>query len=54
MQFDASGEPPTGEKTDMLAVRDGPIEITPQLDGPLMVRGNMEIRVWQRAACSRV
>lgn len=42
LQFDASGEPPTGEKTDMLAVRDGPIEITPQLDGPLMVRGNME------------
>ena len=41
--FDASGEPPTGEKTDMLAVRDGPIEIAPQTDGPLMVRGNMEI-----------
>jgi CDGSH-type Zn-finger protein/uncharacterized Fe-S cluster protein YjdI len=41
--FSASGEPPTGEKTAMLAVRDGPIEIAPQLDGPLMVRGNMEI-----------
>jgi CDGSH-type Zn-finger protein/uncharacterized Fe-S cluster protein YjdI len=41
--FDASGEPPTGEKTAMLAVRDGPIEIAPQTDGPLMVRGNMEI-----------
>lgn len=41
--FDASGEPPTGHTTDMLAVRDGPIEIAPQLDGPLMVRGNMEI-----------
>jgi CDGSH-type Zn-finger protein len=27
----------------MLEVRDGPIEIAPQLDGPLMVRGNMEI-----------
>lgn len=43
VHFDASGEPPTGDKTDMLAVRDGPIEIVPQLDGPLMVRGNMEI-----------
>jgi CDGSH-type Zn-finger protein len=27
----------------MLAVRDGAIEIAPQTDGPLMVRGNMEI-----------
>ena len=27
----------------MLAVRAGPLEVTPQLDGPLMVRGNMEI-----------
>lgn len=41
--FDASGEPPTGDKTQMLAVRDGPVEVSPQLDGPLMVRGNMEI-----------
>lgn len=41
--FSASGEPPTGENTAMLEVRDGPIEIAPQLDGPLMVRGNMEI-----------
>jgi len=43
IHFDASGEPPTGDKTAMLEVRDGPIEITPALDGPLMVRGNMEI-----------
>jgi CDGSH-type Zn-finger protein/uncharacterized Fe-S cluster protein YjdI len=43
IHFEASGEPATGDKTDMLAVRDGPIEIAPQLDGPLMVRGNMEI-----------
>ncbi|MGE0045752.1 MAG: ferritin-like domain-containing protein [Hyphomonadaceae bacterium] len=41
--FDASGEPPTGDKTDMLAVRDGPVEVAPQTDGPLMVRGNLEI-----------
>ncbi|HVV33351.1 MAG TPA: CDGSH iron-sulfur domain-containing protein, partial [Vitreimonas sp.] len=38
-----SGEPATGDKTAMLEVRDGPIEIAPQTDGPLMVRGNMEI-----------
>jgi CDGSH-type Zn-finger protein/uncharacterized Fe-S cluster protein YjdI len=41
--FDASGEPPTGDKTAMLAVRDGPLEVTPQLNGPLMVRGNLEV-----------
>ena len=27
----------------MLAVRDGPLEIDPQTDGPLAVRGNLEI-----------
>jgi CDGSH-type Zn-finger protein/uncharacterized Fe-S cluster protein YjdI len=41
--FDASGEPPTGTDTAMLAVRDGPLEIAPQADGPLAVRGNLEI-----------
>ena len=41
--FDATGEPPTGAKTEMLTVRDGPIEINPSVDGPLMVRGNMEV-----------
>lgn len=41
--FEASGEPPTGGKTAMLEIRDGEIEITPTLDGPYMVRGNMEI-----------
>ena len=40
--FAATGEPPTG-KADMLAVRDGPLAIDPQTDGPLQVRGNMEI-----------
>jgi CDGSH-type Zn-finger protein/uncharacterized Fe-S cluster protein YjdI len=40
--FTASGEPPTGE-TKMLPVRDGPLTIDPQLDGPLQVRGNLEI-----------
>jgi CDGSH-type Zn-finger protein/uncharacterized Fe-S cluster protein YjdI len=42
VNFTASGEPPTG-KADMLAVRDGPLEVTPLTDGPLQVRGNMEI-----------
>jgi CDGSH-type Zn-finger protein/uncharacterized Fe-S cluster protein YjdI len=40
--FTASGEPPTG-KADMLPVRDGPLAIDPQVDGPLQVRGNLEI-----------
>jgi CDGSH-type Zn-finger protein/uncharacterized Fe-S cluster protein YjdI len=40
--FTASGEPPTG-KADMLAVRDGPLAIDPQINGPLQVRGNLEI-----------
>lgn len=43
IHFDASGEPATGDNTAMLEVRDGPLEITPQTDGPLAVRGNMEI-----------
>lgn len=41
--FNATGEPPTGKETDMLAVRDGALAIDPQIDGPLQVRGNMEI-----------
>ena len=40
--FDASGEPPTGS-ADMLEVRDGALAIDPQPDGPLQVRGNLEI-----------
>ena len=42
-EFTASGEPATGAQTAMLAVRDGPLAIDPQLDGPLQVRGNLEI-----------
>ena len=42
IKFAASGEPATG-KADMLAVRDGPLAVDPQIDGPLKVRGNMEI-----------
>jgi CDGSH-type Zn-finger protein len=40
--FSASGEPATGA-AEMLEVRDGPLAIDPQLDGPLQVRGNLEI-----------
>jgi CDGSH-type Zn-finger protein/uncharacterized Fe-S cluster protein YjdI len=42
IKFTASGEPLTG-KADMLAVRDGPLAVDPETDGPLQVRGNMEI-----------
>jgi CDGSH-type Zn-finger protein/uncharacterized Fe-S cluster protein YjdI len=40
--FSATGEPPSG-KTDMLPVRDGPLAIEPEINGPLAVRGNLEI-----------
>lgn len=40
--FTASGEPASG-KTDMLSQRDGRLAIDPQTDGPLAVRGNLEI-----------
>jgi CDGSH-type Zn-finger protein len=42
IEFSASGEPPTG-KADALEVRDGALMIDPQTDGPLHVRGNLEI-----------
>lgn len=42
VQFAASGEPATGI-ADMLPVRDGVLWIDPQPDGPLAVRGNLEI-----------
>jgi CDGSH-type Zn-finger protein/uncharacterized Fe-S cluster protein YjdI len=42
VKFTASGEPASG-KTDMLAVRDGVLAIDPETDGPLRVRGNLEI-----------
>jgi CDGSH-type Zn-finger protein/uncharacterized Fe-S cluster protein YjdI len=41
--FTATGEPPTGEATQALPVRDGPLRIDPQLNGPLKVHGNLEI-----------
>ena len=42
LKFTASGEPLSG-KTDMLAVRDGVLAVDPETDGPLRVRGNLEI-----------
>jgi len=40
--FSATGEPASG-KTDALAVRNGALAIDPQHNGPLSVRGNLEI-----------
>lgn len=40
--FVATGEPATG-KTDALAQRGGPLSVTPQKNGPLLVEGNLEI-----------
>jgi len=40
--FTASGEPATTQ-ADMLEVRNGPLVIEPETDGPLQVRGNLEI-----------
>ena len=51
--FTASGEPVTG-KTDMLAARDGVLAIDPQLNGPLRVRGNLEILSGTGRAVARV
>jgi CDGSH-type Zn-finger protein len=56
--FDATGEPPS-DQTEMLAVRNGPVDIDPQIDGPLQVRGNLEItsgtgRVVRRATQAKL
>jgi CDGSH-type Zn-finger protein/uncharacterized Fe-S cluster protein YjdI len=40
--FNATGEPPSG-KTDALSVRNGVLAIDPQHNGPLSVRGSLEI-----------
>jgi CDGSH-type Zn-finger protein/uncharacterized Fe-S cluster protein YjdI len=40
--FVASGEPPKQE-SEALAVRNGPVSITPKLNGPLLVSGNLEV-----------
>jgi CDGSH-type Zn-finger protein/uncharacterized Fe-S cluster protein YjdI len=50
--FAASGEP-AALTTDSLVMRNGPLEIDPELDGPLQVRGNLEITsgTGRRVAC---
>jgi len=40
--FTASGEPPSGDSA-ALPARDGVLAVDPQLNGPLRVRGNLEI-----------
>jgi len=40
--FTATGEPPT-KPTEALAVRNGPLKVSPQTNGPLLVEGNLEI-----------
>ena len=52
IKFAASGEPETRESPS-LATRDGPLAIDPELDGPLQVRGNLEITsgTGRRVAC---
>jgi CDGSH-type Zn-finger protein/uncharacterized Fe-S cluster protein YjdI len=42
IEFSATGEPASGQ-TDMLPVRDGALAVDPQIDGPLQVKGNLEI-----------
>jgi CDGSH-type Zn-finger protein/uncharacterized Fe-S cluster protein YjdI len=51
--FSATGEPPTG-KTEALPARNGVLAIDPQTDGPLKVRGNLEIVSGTGRAVARV
>ncbi|HEY5959172.1 MAG TPA: CDGSH iron-sulfur domain-containing protein, partial [Polyangiaceae bacterium] len=58
IEFAASGEPPTGE-TVIPASRNGVLRVDPLMDGPLQVRGNLEItsgtgRVVARVAQARL
>jgi CDGSH-type Zn-finger protein/uncharacterized Fe-S cluster protein YjdI len=51
--FSATGEPATG-KADALSVRNGVLAIDPQLNGPLSVRGNLEITSGTGRVVSRI
>src|SRR5439155_12494440 len=51
--FNATGEPASG-KTDALAVRNGVLAIDPQVNGPLSIRGNLEITSGTGRVVSRV
>ncbi len=54
IEFTATGEPATTKDTDMLAVRDGELAIEPLTDGPLRVRGNLEITSGTGRVVSRI
>jgi CDGSH-type Zn-finger protein/uncharacterized Fe-S cluster protein YjdI len=55
IHFNASGEPaPADARTDMLEVRDGPLAIDSQTDGPLRVRGNLEITAGTGRVVARI
>jgi CDGSH-type Zn-finger protein/uncharacterized Fe-S cluster protein YjdI len=55
IHFSASGEPaPADARTDMLEVRDGQLAIDPQTDGPLRVRGNLEITAGTGRVVARI
>ncbi len=54
IEFTATGEPATTKDTDMLAVRDGELAIDPLTDGPLHVRGNLEITSGTGRVVSRI
>jgi CDGSH-type Zn-finger protein len=54
VKFGATGEPATGTQTAMLAKRDGPLAIDPQLDGPLQIHGNLEITAGTGRMIARV
>jgi CDGSH-type Zn-finger protein/uncharacterized Fe-S cluster protein YjdI len=51
--FTASGEPAT-KPGEPLAVRNGPLSIDPQPDGPLQVKGNLEITTGTGRTIARV
>jgi CDGSH-type Zn-finger protein len=51
--FAASGEPATGS-AEALAMRNGPLAIDPQLDGPLQVRGNLAITSGTERVVARI
>ena len=52
--FAASGEPPTGNADMPCPVRDGPLHVDPQPNGPLAVRGNLEITAGTGRIVARV
>lgn len=51
--FNATGEP-ASSRTDALAVRNGVLAIDPQLNGPLSIRGNLEITSGTGRVVSRI